>query len=307
MQRNAVRAGVFDQRSRATTKRRDRREQEVAPSDTLGDLREWLQERYGGLRIDDLERMDLKAFVRDAGCFDVEPTECLRQLAIAVENEGIAYGARGWRALKRIYDLARRISSENVAVLHSSAVSAREVADICDGEDADAIWTDALDAIHQALALAPDDGDAHAELGMILYFRSQTQEALDAFNAALQRDPHLGWAQLYRAHCLHDQGAWKAAMEAYDSVDLAQFGGPSSWRVDVLREQRAQCRLMSGDRAGALHDFGRILDRYEREPHLAFHAMSASLWAAAEGELKAELHERVVAIDRLGLESQGLG
>src|SRR5690349_18595899 len=77
-----------------------------------------------------------------------------------------------------------------------------------------------------------------------------------------------GWAQLYRAHCLHDLGRWSEAVQAYSKVDPSFFVGSIAWRYGLLREQRAWCHLQAGHKAQALAEFLGIVHRYELQPRL---------------------------------------
>ena len=76
-------------------------------------------------------------------------------------------------------------------------------------------------------------------------------------------------------------------------VPLAEFTGPAgAWRVDVVLEALAHCRLKAGDRAGALRDFERLLQRLEKEPGRAQPLLLVHLEAASAGELRSELQAR---------------
>lgn len=99
-----------------------------------------------------------------------------------------------------------------------------------------------------------------------------TEDALGELERAIELDGSHGFARLYRAHCLHDLERFEEAAAAYDDVPHGAFRGPTSWRMDLLVEQRAHCRGMAGDLDGARADFERVLTRYEREPHLALYA-----------------------------------
>ncbi len=301
MKRNAVKSGLFDQRGRATTRRRSRRRQ--GPVDRGdGGLTEWLVAR--GPRS--VRRVDLEKFLRDTAGFEPPAAERLRQLAIYLELEAQALpGAAGWDALRRIYDRALRLEPENAEVYVSMSISAREQAEcLADSPEQRRILDAGVAAARQAIELAPDSASAHDALGHLLYSRGETQAALEAFECALACDadgPRSDWVRLYRAHCLHDMERWADALAAYDAVGRASFTGPCAWRVDVLAEQKALCLHRLGRVAEARERLLAILDRYQREPHLGFWAMSVSLWRLAE-ESSPEILERAKAIH----ESAGL-
>ena len=54
---------------------------------------------------------------------------------------------------------------------------------------------DAKTAMHEVLALDPDDAYAHANRGWLLLRQSNPDEALESFRAALRLDPTLDWAR----------------------------------------------------------------------------------------------------------------
>lgn len=301
MKRNAVKSGLFDQRDRATQRRRSRREQ--AASAREDDFAIWLE--AWGFRDQDIGSIDLTEYFRDSSCFDTTASEKLRRLAVHLEPVAFAMGLAGWAALRRIYDHALRLEPENPELLVSMAISACDLADgLSDSPEKERIFAAGEAAARQAVELAPESADSHQALGYLLYFRGRKQAALDALERALEcaaDGPAWGWAQLYRAHCLHDMERWEEALAAYDDVDLSSFGGPGAWRVDVLAEQMALCLHQVGRIEEAHERLLAILDRYQREPHVAFRAMSASLWQLAAA-VSPEILERAEAIDRAALD-----
>jgi len=205
---------------------------------------------------------------------------------------------RGFLALDRIYAEAVRLGSEEAET--SLAISA----DACvehfprterERSAAAAILTKGEQAARRAIARRDDDALAHYALGSILYSGGHTANALAAFTDATTRDATMGWALLFRAHCLHDLKEWDEAVLAYDAVKASSFEGVIAWRYDLAREQRAFCLLMAGRRGAAIAAFEMILARYEREPHL-FRDFHDDLMAAADGALAPELGTRVAAL-----------
>ena len=75
---------------------------------------------------------------------------------------------------------------------------------------------------------------------------------------------------------------WEKALYAYKLVNLSVFNGYTSWRIDVLREQIAECTYKIGNKKEAQKMLIKIFERYEIEPSLAFNAMSISLWSLAK-------------------------
>ncbi len=273
MKRNAVKSGLFDQRSRATTRRRARREQDpVDPED--GGLAAWLV-AHGPRGV---RSIDLDKYLRDTAGFEEPATERLRRLAIYLEPEAHDLpGAAGWDALRRIYAQALRLDPENPDVYVSMSISAHELADcLPDSPQSGRIFDAGIAAAREAVELAPDYASAHDALGYLLYSRGQTEAALEAFECGLECEPErpvLDWLRLYRAHCLQDMARWADALAAYNDVGLASFSGRTAWRVGVLAEQKALCLHGVGRIGESREMLLAILDRYEREPHVAFWAM----------------------------------
>ncbi|APR75526.1 Hypothetical protein A7982_00872 [Minicystis rosea] len=271
-------------------------------------LQAWLQDRgWEELPVDQLEKLELTAYLRATASIPLAPTERLRQLAIALESSLLrGTQPRGWLALERIYAFGRSIDPGDPVLETSRAITAEQAAR--DADDQPDVRRRMLlvgkDAAGRAIDLKPDHAAAHYVLGMLDYSRNGSLEsALACFERAIRHDPALGWAQLYRAHCLHDLERWAEAAQAYADVDPSYFTGRSAWRYDLLREQRAFCLLQAGDEERALAEFLAILHRYEREPRLARWQLLRELTAAAKGSLHAELSDRfaqlLLAIERL--------
>ena len=244
---------------------------------------------YDTLAIDRIEAIDLTAYLRETSDIDVPPGERLRQLAIRTELEAsCASMPRGYLALERIYEAARRLGCEDVDT--SLAISAERCSSL-NNDDLSARKGE--QAARRAIAVRADDALAHYILGLLLYARDALEEARTCFETAIALDASMHWAKLYRAHCFHDEGRWVDAVSAYSSVNPAAFMGDTAWRYDLLREQRAFCRLMAGDRAQALTELDAIVERYEREPWLMDPLTLADLRCAATGALQPELGQRV--------------
>ena len=283
--RRTVRAGVIDQRDRATKRRRDRR-LEPATSPSAHDALRTLIDTLDG-------EVDPNAFLRASSKIDLAPAERLRVLAIEREF------ALPFDALKRIYERAIALDPDAPWVYASFGIAASEHARLTDDEGVAAQrHRIAIAQLERATAMAPEDAGIAAALGLAKYVDPSqgAENALSALNRALQLDPSQPWACLYRAHALHDLGRWGEAADAYAGVPKASFDGPRSWRMHLLVEQRAWCRLQSGDRAGALEDFERILGRYEAQLHLAQWGDLQYAKMAAKGQLP-ELKARVETLN----------
>jgi tetratricopeptide (TPR) repeat protein len=282
-------------RWRAKTRHRLDRRPSTAGEDAAKELAAWLAQRQvARVGLAAIEALDWTAYLRDTSHIELPPGERLRRLAIELEDEAAsAPMPRGFLALARLYDAARELGSAEADT--SLAIAAHACAGWEDTPSVHSIRVKGTQAARRAIA-ARDDALAHYVLGLFLYGEHALADALASFDATLARDPMLEWARLYRAHCLHDAERWSEAVAAYDAVNPAAFTGPTVWRYDLLREQRAFCRLMAGDREGALADFERLLALYEKEPHRMQPLTLGDLRRAATRELAPELGDRVVAL-----------
>lgn len=277
----------------------------IAASDPYEHLQAWLQERrWAQLKVAPLEALDLTAYLRDTARIDLGPTDRLRELAIALESSLLSVDQpRGWLALERIYNFARALDPRD-AVLETSRAITAEAASAQVGDRLDLrrrMILSGREAAGRAIEIRPSHAAAHHMLGMLDYsFRDGSIEsALACFQRAIAEDPNLGWARLYRAHCLHDLGRWEEAAEAYSEVAPSFLTEHRAWRYDLFREQRAWCLLQAGYRERALAEFVAILHRYELEPKLAQRQLLRELTAAAEGPLQAELSDRLTRLRRV--------
>jgi tetratricopeptide (TPR) repeat protein len=276
-----------------------------APSsrpDPREELDAWIQgQELPEREIDALESLDLTWYLRDTAHVDLPPTERLRKLAIALEARlSISDQPRGFLVLERIYAVGRALDPGDAEIEISRAITAQECAFFLDDrpEARRRIVRAGREAAGRALEIRPNDAFAHHTLGMLDYSsrHGSIPSALSCFERAVALDPGLGWARLYRAHCLHDQARWPEAAAAYAEVDPSFLVGPRAWRYDLLREQRAFCLLQAGDRESALADFLTILHRYEQQPELARFQELRELTAAADGSLREELADRLARL-----------
>lgn len=299
MARNTVRSGLIDARDRATKRRRDRRAVGPTPDDHER-LDEWIETRLDEQTDEELERLDLTGFLRSTAHYDVTPEERLRQLAIALESRVYFRSRRRrWATIDRVYQQAIRLQPQDW-VLHSSrSISASYLAESAtDPRDVERLVRQSDESLRRALKLEPEDAELHYLAGHHTYVHrtGTTEDAMAEFRHAIDLDPSHGFARLYLAHGLHDLGRFEEAVLAYDKVPKAAFQGPISWRMDLLVEQRAQCRAKSGDLEGARADFERALARYEREPHLAYYTTPQYRHWAAEGPFP-DLADRVEQLE----------
>lgn len=263
MRRSVVRSGLIDQRDRATKTRRRDQLRENIKTDPRVLLQQWLRETMD-LTGAALAGISTKRYLQQTGHLELPAEDRLRELAIYIEAEAVALGLpQGWNVLGRIYREARELNDQSSEVCVSMAISALEFAHDGDTKSVRRVLSHAIEASEMATQLSPDDGRAFAVFGHTLYSSGETVEALVQYEAALRLAPDYGWAQLYRAHCLHDLERWHEAADAYSRVDLGFFNGPISWRADLLRAQRAYCLVQMGELHQALREFERLLAMFE--------------------------------------------
>ena len=297
MSRSAVLRGRIDARDRARLRGRlDRPAAEDV--DHHAEIRAWLgTTEYRDEDPEDMVRLDLGQYLHETGRFELPPEERLRQLAMFVE---VDFGSVAPDALDRIYGAAVRLNPSDRLVWHSRGIAAQFVATVSESAETSARFeTLALRYLSHAWELdSPDPevayslGEWHSEFGAI-------EDAAEWIERAIALEPGHGDALLYRAHCLHDEERWVEAVEAYRAVPLETFEGPRAWLVDVVLEAQAYCVLRAGDRAGALREFERLLERFEREPQRAEMLALVYLTEACREPLRAELWPAYCRLARL--------
>jgi len=287
MKRNLVRSGKIDQRSRATTRRRGRSCEVMNSSDEFDSFDSWLEQfvcaDFSPAQI------DLDAFLSGSSMFEISPEERLRLLAIQIESEVARLPSlSGWEALYRIYSRALEYAPNDQFLFVSMSYSAHFLhlgSTVPKHEQKLSVMSEAF--ARKALELAPAFSDAFYALGIALYYKGEKESALEAFDEGLASKPGKeleAWLYLYHAHCLHDLERWEAALASYQSVNRSVFTGKKAWRADVLVEQQAHCLYMLDRVQEAGEAIERILCRYEKEPHLAFYAMSSSFWHVVKSD-----------------------
>lgn len=235
---------------------------------------------------------------------EVNASERLRHLAIYLEGTSEA-GAVG---LDRIYQAALRLSPDEPSNWHSRGITAKHFAIIADNARERARHAQAaLKHLKRAAALLPEDPDILYSLGKWEHAFGSKRAALGYFDRVLSQAPNHGFARLFRAYALHDSSSWDEAVRAYREVPLEQFTGSKAYIADEVLMNRADCRLMSGDREGALQDLQRLLERLEKEPHRAEPLELRRLEEACLGQLSAELKERWLRLGLVGNERVAQG
>lgn len=270
MARSGLRSGLWDARDRGR-KRYARRRIEAERRGSAEEIADWVNGRLKGYSLTELERLDLDGFVHETSGLSCSPGERLRWLAVTLELEAMSSLSRlGWAVLNRIYEKALRLAPGEAAIVASHGVSAVALSQGRCDEFGRRLISIGKSKLVTAESLNPDDSWIAYSLGYALYVddHSATGEALDQFDRALSLEKTHAWSLLFRAHCLQDLEQWSGAAVAYSRVPLAEFTGPSSWRVQLLHEQRAWCLLRAGDIGTARIGFEKILAQYERQPSL---------------------------------------
>lgn len=267
--RNAIRAGVFDQRGRATTRRRDgapRAREDEWPG-ILAELEDAIFDFLDPFddEPDALERLDWRRFLSAVDGIDATPAEKLRQLAIAIEHVvSSMVGKRGWTILERLYGASLQLEPHDDLVLGSAGISALRCAEDQAPAIRERLLSVALDRARRATALAPDDPGHHHLLGRIAYVGDRPEEALAHFEAAVVCEPGYVWSQLFRAYTLHDLSRFTEAADAYEAVDLSQMTGDRAWRLEDMRDNLAECLYQSGRIEAAVEQWQAAIDRIAR-------------------------------------------
>lgn len=217
----------------------------------------------------ELSSLDLREYLSETSCFEIDAGERLRLLAVHLDEHGLVTSGSElaqWEVFSRIYEFAKRLSPRDPTVFESEAITALDLARGLDhGEPAhQRLMAIAKRASLRAIELDESDGTLLYTYGSVLYADADTEAALAAFDAALARAPDHAWARLYRAHCLHDLQRWSEAADAYSRVDPAAFVGDRAWRMELLREQRAFCLLHAGRREQGLALAEEVISRRER-------------------------------------------
>jgi tetratricopeptide (TPR) repeat protein len=321
MPRRSILRGLPVPRSRAKQRGRLDRRQEEPATDERQAFFDFCRARFPkeDADLEWFERLDLDGFLKESAELEFPAGERLRLLAVFVdENLHIGFDApvRLWKAFERVYQRAAKYAPADPWIQHSRSVTAEE---ICGGleresDEFHAIWRDALHAARHAVTLRDDEPEVHYQLGYVLYMGpsrlvhnpSMCDEATTALDRALVLDPTHGWANLYRAHILHDLERWGEAADAYAQVNAAAFAGHQIWRYELLREQRAYCLLRADQRDEALTAFIDVIERRERafdrgdDSYLSPVLMDPPflLVEAANGPLRDELFDRVSVLVR---------
>ena len=297
--------GMNDQRDRGRRKKdhragQSRRNSHDSEADDFSVFETWLENEFRnetGDRIEPSQSISFKTFLKSAANFDMAPDEKLRILAIHWEDDCMSMDQpRGWNILKRVYQEALKYDSTWGTHYHSMSLSARACAGWLNNSDPqrEIIFKEARSICREGLAIVPDNATLHLSIGRCEYDMGNSEVALVHFQDAIGIEPKLMWAILYRAHCLHDLERWADAAEAYEAVDLSYFDRHLQWRADLLRDQLAECYLMSGQREKAMSGFLAVLRHYESNERTL--QTPDYLIRAAKGGLRNEIAERTTAL-----------
>lgn len=256
----------------------------------------WLEAEESAWRSEEgpivVTRERLDGFLQRTSAVDVPRGERLRRLAIALE---IASFEDGWDGLQRIYEAAAGEAPEDTRVFESWGISSKQCTEWDDAtlERQRRIFTEGEQAFTRAAALAPGDADVCFHMGLHQYEYPKAERAssehagraLPWLSRALAIDPRHPMAQLYQAHCFHDQKDWIAAVRAYAAVDQARLLDErphQGWRVVKLEEQLAFCLAQAGDLAEARRRFFALIEEISRFTHDETIDWVANLWDLEE-------------------------
>src|SRR5262249_28377799 len=192
---------------------------------------------------------DLEAFLELTQGIDLAAAQRLRRLAIALERRAACQ--RGWEDLQVIYQRAAELAPNDATVFHSWGISATDWVDPYRGLEMPrrlAVASEAEWAFLKALDLSPRDSRMAYSLGLLYYEHplretdeaTWVERAISWFTRAVEWDSGNVIAQLYLAHCYHDQKDWPRAICAYEKIDQATLARDwPLWRAVKCREQLA--------------------------------------------------------------------
>ncbi|MBM81808.1 MAG: hypothetical protein CMJ78_14625 [Planctomycetaceae bacterium] len=308
---NPVRRGLQDQRDRGRRKKHHKPEKLAAedlrcattPENWEAKLRffdQWLEDQARKNSLMTAERvgsMSLTKFLQTSPDINMAPDQKLRRLAIHQEPDCMYLEQpKGWHVLRRIYRESLKYDDQWPWHYHSMAVSLTHCADTLNNEDPirTELLNESLNVCREGIAVNPDISELYSNLGRSHYELRQLDEAIRAYERALELDGQNMWAAIYKAHCFHDLEQWNDAVAAHEAVDISFFDGIKSWRAVLMRDQLAACRMHVGDLEQALTDFEAALHRYEANPGLL--ESKQYLEEAAKGPLREQLADRVRAL-----------
>lgn len=138
--------------------------------------------------------LDLRAYLGETACFEVDAGERLRLLAVQLDEQCLVTSGSPlarWGVFSRIYETAKRLSPRDAIVLESEAITALDLARGLRRGDAahERLVAIAKRASIRAVELEESDGSLHYTYGSALYADDDTEGAFMAFDAALALAP----------------------------------------------------------------------------------------------------------------------
>lgn len=261
---------------------------------------DWLEQQARDnprMAAERISSVSLTKFLQSSPDIDMAPDEKLRRLAIHLEPDcEVMEQPKGWKILRRIYRETLKYAPRWPWHYHSMSISLTGCAEMLNDGDPVRVnlYKESVDACGEGIAVDCNISELFSMLGRSFYGLCQLDDAIAAYDRALELDSRNMWAALYRAHCFHDLERWDDAVTAYEAVDISFFDGIKSWRGVLVRDQLAACRMHAGDLDQALADFEAALHRYETNPGLLFSRQY--LDEAAKGPFGEQLADRVRAL-----------
>ncbi len=146
----------------------------------------------------------------------------------------------------------------------------------------------------QVVALAPEESNAHENLGDVLRARGRLEEAGTAYRRAAELDPEDGVPPLKEGHIHSFLGHYDMARAAYDrAIPLAREAERVSFPV-----YRAFTRVHAGEGAAAVREIRRIVDGVDGLDLAADRARGAKLFALQNLVMVAAHHGDFAAAER---------
>ena len=116
------------------------------------------------------------------------------------------------------------------------------------------------------------DSNCFHLLGLVDYqsddWKENIENSIENFKKAIELDKGNFLAQLYLAHCYHDQNHLELALENYSKVDKQKLKEFQVWRYTKLIEQIGYCEYKLGNEKIGEKHFEEVLEWYKKLPEI---------------------------------------
>jgi serine/threonine protein kinase/tetratricopeptide (TPR) repeat protein len=192
---------------------------------------------------------------------------------------GAAYAAKAdYLSMRELYDRALASLRRAVELQPASARAWRELGATLTSVGQDG---EALAALNRSLAIAPDEANALASMGRLLFLRhTRFREAAEWFDRALEKNANAGWYWLQLAHCAallreFDRGE-RAAARAVE-LQEAFISGREGLFIAGGYMRAGHLAALRGRHQEAVDFFQREIDFVARTEHPLRHRIPVEL------------------------------